>query len=311
MTSDTIGHMTDEPTKDPSDEPTAPVDSTPPPPPSEPAGVGFAALKPPGQQPPSQPPQGYQAASPPTPPPSPRPVYQYDYSRTPKGGGNAWSMLIVGGIAFALVLVAGFGGMLALGIGPFARATPSPAPTLSFSPRPTPTAAPGTPAPTGVIASPAPSPTGSVIPTIGVDPQQALLSHIPVDIADSCFVSAPDDASAILALAVCDADGGDIRVTYFQYDDHDSMFSAYSGFRIASQIEPDSGDCDDKPTWPTENIYNIGEVPAGRLLCTEELSETSLYWTDDRLNILSQATHTGGDHERLIEFWTSESGPNL
>ena len=118
-------------------------------------------------------------------------------------------------------------------------------------------------------------------------------------------------AGAILAIAVCDADGGDIRVTYFQYTNHESMFSAYSGFRIASQIEPDSGDCDDPATWPTENAYDIGDVAVGRLLCTEELSETSIYWTDDRLNILSQATHTKGDHGRLVEFWTSESGPDL
>jgi hypothetical protein len=169
-----------------------------------------------------------------------------------------------------------------------------------------------TPKPSGSIASPAPSPTDVVPSTTPIgDPVDALRSHIPPAIVDSCFVSAPEDASAIVALAVCDADGGDIRVTYFQYDDYDSMFSAYSGFRIASQIEPDSGDCDDPATWPTENGYNIGGVTAGRLLCTEELSETSLYWTDDRLNILSQATHTDGDHERLIEFWTSESGPEL
>lgn len=308
MTSDTIGHMTDEPTREPSDQPTEGTDPAPPPPPSEPSGVGFAAIGLPGQQLPATS-TGYQAASPPPPPPPSGPVYQYDYSRMPKGGGSGASMLVVGVIAFVVVLVAGVGGMFALGVGPFARATPTPAPTLV--PQPTPSTGSITPQPSGVVASPAPSPTGSVVPTIGVDPQQALLSHIPSAIADSCFVSAPEDASAIVALAVCDADGGDIRVTYFQYDNHDSMFSAYSGFRLASQIEPDSGDCDDPASWPTENSYNIGGVTAGRLLCTEELSETSLYWTDDRLNILTQATHTQGNHERLIEFWTRESGPEL
>ena len=52
----------------------------------------------------------------------------------------------------------------------------------------------------------------------------------------------------------------------------------------------------------------IGDVSAGRLLCTEELSETSIYWTDDRLNILSQATHTKGDHARLVDA-TGEREP--
>lgn len=309
MTSDTIGHMTDEPTRDPSDQPTEGADSTPPPPPSEPTGVGFAALRKPGQQPPPPPPPGPQGYQPASPPPPQGPVYQYDYSRAPKGGGSGASMLVVGAIAFVLVLVAGVGGMFALGVGPFARATLTPAPTLVA--QPTPTA--GRATPTGMIASPAPSATGGVAPSATpiADPEEALFSHIPSDIADSCFVSAPDDPGAILAIAVCDAAGGDIRVTYFQYATQESMFRAYSGFRLASEIEPDSGDCDDPATWPTENSYNIGEVTAGRLLCTEELSETSLYWTDDRLNILSQATHTEGSHERLVEFWTGESGPDL
>jgi hypothetical protein len=217
-------------------------------------------------------------------------------------------VLLVGGIAFLLVLFVGVGAMFALAVGPFAPATPTPAPTLIFQPRPT--AARATP--TGLIASPAPSPTSVAPSAPPIDqPKAALLSHIPPQIADSCLVTAPGDPGAILATAVCDADGGDIRVSYFLYATHDSMFSAYSGFRLASQIEPDSGDCDDPATWPTENSYTIGDVTVGRLLCTEELSETSLYWTDDRLNILSQATHTTGDHERLIEFWRSESGPDL
>jgi hypothetical protein len=305
--------MTDEPTKDPFDQPTQPASSTTPPsttPPSESSGVGFAAIRPPDQQAPATPPgpAGNQAAAPP--PPLPGPVYQYDYSRIPQNRGSGSSVLLVGAIAFLLVLFVGLGAMFALAVGPFARATQSPMPT--FVAQPSATAGLVTPAPTGVIASPAPSPTG-VAPSAPPNdhPKAALLSHIPPQIADSCLVTAPDDPGAILAIAVCDADGGDIRVTYFLYATYESMFSAYSGFRFASQIEPDSGDCDDPATWPTENSYQIGDVTVGRLLCTEELSETSLYWTDDRLNILSQATHTKGDHERLIEFWRRESGPDL
>jgi hypothetical protein len=228
----------------------------------------------------------------------------------PQNRGSAWSVLLVGGIAFLLVLLVGVGGLFALGVGPFAHLTPRPTATLVG--QPTQTTGLVTPKPTGVIVSPAPSPTGvgpSATPI--ADPKEALLSHIPAAIADTCFVTSPDDPGAILAIAVCDADGGDIQVSYFQYVSHEKMFSAYSGFRLASQIEPDSGDCDDPATWPTENSYDIGDVTVGRLLCTEELSETSLYWTDDRLNILSQATHTNGDYQRLIEFWTSESGPDL
>lgn len=337
--SDTIAIMTDEPTKDPADQPTEGADPTtppppppPPPPPSAPSGVGFAAIHLPGQQPPAQPlagqapgyanpyqppatPQGIPpAAYPPPPPPAyppppPGPLYQYDISRMPPSRAGGPSVLLVGGLAFLVVLAVGVGALFALGIGPFARATPRPVPTLVA--QPSPTAAPVTPKPTGVIASPAPSPTGGAAPTPSGDPKAALLSHIPDGIADSCFVTTPDSESTIVAIALCEADGGDIKVTYFQYATYDSMFLAYSGFRLASQIEPDSGDCDDPATWPTENNYNIEGVSAGRLLCTEELSETSLYWTDDRLNILSQATHTKGNHQRLINFWVRDSGPNL
>ncbi len=232
----------------------------------------------------------------------------------PPGRGSGPGVLLVGALAFGLVLLIGGAAMFALGVGPFARATARPTATLVA--QPTPTIGRGTAQPSGSVATPvatpAPSPTGSVPSATPIgDPKEALLSHIPAAIADTCLVSAPDDPGKIRAIAVCDAAGGDIRVTYFQYLDRDSMVNAYSSFRIASQIEPDSGDCDDPATWPTENSYSIGDVTAGRLLCTDELGETSLYWTDDRLNILSQATHREDDHARLISFWTSESGPNL
>ena len=305
--------MTDEPTKNPSDQPAEPDQPTapapPPTPPEEPSGVGFAAIRSPGQQAPAPAPPPAPATPPPSAPSAP-PAYQFDYSRIPVTRSQGPSILLVGALAFVLVLVAGLGSLFAFGIGPFARPTPMPAPTLVA--QPTPTAGPVTPVPSGLIASPAPSPSGlapSATP-IG-DPEEALRSHIPAAILDTCFVSAPDDPGAILAIAVCDADDGDIRVTYFQYASHDQMFSAYSGFRLASQIEPDSGDCDDPASWPTETSYRIDGVTAGRLLCTEELSETSIYWTDDRLNILSQATHEEGKYERLVDFWRSASGPDL
>ncbi|MEP7379397.1 MAG: hypothetical protein ABI725_07555, partial [Chloroflexota bacterium] len=107
------------------------------------------------------------------------------------------------------------------------------------------------------------------------------------------------------------ADDGNIALTYFQYDSYDSMFLPYEGFRLASQIEPDTGDCNDHDSWPAENGFNVGGQLAGRWLCTEALGQTSLYWTDNRLNIMSQATQTEPDYPRLIDFWVHESGPDL
>jgi hypothetical protein len=118
-------------------------------------------------------------------------------------------------------------------------------------------------------------------------------------------------SAPIIVQASCTVDDGAIEVTYFQYDSQNSMFQAYEGFRLVSEIEPDTGDCNDPTTWPAEAAYNIGDQPAGRWLCTEALDQTTIYWTDDRLNILSQATHTESNYVRLVDFWTEESGPNL
>jgi hypothetical protein len=164
-------------------------------------------------------------------------------------------------------------------------------------------------------STPAASPTGSAGPTATPIPsgdlKDALLSHIPSAIRDTCFVSVPGGGSTILALATCSADDGNIALTYFQYDSYDSMFLPYEGFRLASQIEPDTGDCNDHASWPAENGFNISGTLAGRWLCTEALGATTIYWTDNRLNILSQATQTVPDYGRLVDFWVHESGPDL
>jgi len=138
---------------------------------------------------------------------------------------------------------------------------------------------------------------------------QQLMGHVPSQIAGSCFPS--PGAEPILAQATCSADDGAIELTYFLYDSDESMFLAYEGSRLISEIEPSTGSCSDPTTWPAENGYTIGGQPAGRWLCTEALGEASIYWTDTRLNILSQATHTTADYARLLDFWINESGPNL
>ena len=314
-------------------------------PPTEPSGVGFAAIRLPGEQPPPpmQPapppgPMGYQPPTgvggpppgppsytppapgyvPPPPPPPPGAVYRYDYAGMPKNRGGGPPLLLVGIIGLALVLLLGVGGMLALGVGPFARPTPTliaqASPTAAPLATPTPTSTPPHPGP-----SFPPSPTGSVGPTGSAGPTATpipsgdvtdlLLSHIPPPIRPTCVVTA--GSGKIVALATCSADDGNIALTYFQYDSYDSMFNTYEGFRLASQIEPDSGDCQNHDSWPTENGFNIGGQLAGRWLCTEALGATSIYWTDNRLNILGQADQTQPDYPRLVDFWVHESGPDL
>ena len=184
----------------------------------------------------------------------------------------------------------------------------TPTSTAQASPTaPIPTPRPVTPAPTILGTPPLPTPTGTPIPS--GDWTDILLSHVPKAIHPTCTGTADD--GPILARADCSVDDGNIQVTYFQYDGYDSMFNKYDSYRIASQIEPGTGDCRDHDSWPTEDGFNISGQLAGRWLCTEALGATSIYWTDNRLNILGQATQTVPDYNRFVQFWLHESGPDL
>ncbi len=313
--------------------------------------TGFAALTPPANPPGPPPPLGYGGPPPSygaPPPPSygapPPPVYGgpppgygapppsygtpplYGYGGPPPSRGGP-SLILIGGLTLLLVLVVGVGVMFALQLGPFAGPAPTlvarptlpppiTTPLVTAKPLATATLAP-TVAPTsgatstaGPTATPTVGPTAppaTVVPSGDVAAQ--LLVHVPEPIRPGCFAS--PGTAPILAIASCTADSGEIVLTYFQYDGQQSMSTAYEGFRLISQIEPDTGSCNDPASWPAENDYTVSQQPAGRWLCTEALGSTTIYWTDSRLNILSAATHTTSDHARLVDFWVDESGPYL
>ena len=153
------------------------------------------------------------------------------------------------------------------------------------------------------------TPTGTLLPTgtpIG-DITQQLLRHVPTAIQPTCLTT--PGTAPILARADCNADDGDIHVSYLIYDGEQAMLEDYEGYRLISGIEPSSGNCTDPRTWPAENAYSVAGRPAGRWLCTDATGETTIYWTDDRLKILSQASHMLEDHARIIDFWVREAGP--
>ncbi len=91
------------------------------------------------------------------------------------------------------------------------------------------------------------------------------------------------------------------------------MGAAYQAFVETAQIEPDTGDCSLGASWPTENGYRVGGTAVGRYLCIDTGIDPavtpSIYWTDDRFNILARASHGTGDRDRLVSFWTGEAGP--
>lgn len=231
-------------------------------------------------------------------------------------GIGAPSPILIGGLALLLVLVLGAGAMFAFNLGPFAQPTP----TNSAYPSPTnPLATPSTrpSATVGPTITPAASPQLSPTPNLGPTPTPipsgdviaVLLSHVPSEIADSCTTTRGE--GKVLARARCSARDGKIQLTYFLYADHDSMFATYDGFRQASQIEPNTGNCNNPQSWPAESDFAISGEPSGRFLCTEAMGATTIYWTDNRLNIFSEATDTEADHARLVDFWVHDSGPNL
>jgi hypothetical protein len=230
------------------------------------------------------------------------------------------SLIVIGGVTLLLVLAIGVVALFALNLGPFAGPTPTPTPTRVAQPSPTIPLATPSPRPSATVgstATPAPSPQLSPTPNVGPtatpipsgDAIYVLLSHVPNEIVDSCTTTTGE--GKVLARAKCSARDGKIEVTYFLYADFDSMFATYEGFREASQIERNSGNCNNPASWPAESDFAISGEPSGRFLCTEASGATTIYWTDSRLNIFSEATDTESDHARLVAFWVHDSGPNL
>lgn len=87
------------------------------------------------------------------------------------------------------------------------------------------------------------------------------------------------------------------------------MDAAYKTLRDRAQIEPDTGSCEDHNTWPAEGSYKVENEPAGRRLCADQPGSSTIYWTDDRLTILSTAATSTGDYAGLLQFWMNEAGP--
>ena len=238
---------------------------------------------------------------PPTPPAPPS---------EPSGVGGP-SLILIAGLATVLILVASVGALLVFNLGPFAQPTPTragqPSPTFPLAtPSPQASATSASTATPGASATASAGPTATPIPS--GDFIAVLLSHIPSEIVGSCTTTTGE--GKVHARAKCSARDGNIEVTYLLYTDRDSMFATYDGFRDASQIEPNSGNCNNPQTWPAEGDFAISGEPSGRFLCTDALGATTIYWTDNRLNILSQATDTESDHDRLVDFWVHDSGPN-
>jgi hypothetical protein len=155
-----------------------------------------------------------------------------------------------------------------------------------------------------------PTSAGSVppttIPSAGT-PEAALLVHVPDAIRPTCTTTPGVDD--VLASADCTSVDGALTVTYVQYASAAPMNQAYGDAVGRSQIEPNTGSCEEHDTWPAESSYDVDGELAGRRLCTDNPGSPTIVWTYDSLAIISQAASQGGDAAGLVEFWTTEAGP--
>lgn len=212
-------------------------------------------------------------------------------------------------------------GIVVLGMGPFApRATDQPTPgsiaQQSGQPTPGPTVAATNPT-NSTFPSPTTPATSSPPATPGT-PTDVLLGHVPQAFRGSCTPGT--FAEPAVAAITCAAENATINVTYTLYADQPSAAAQYDSSVIAAGIEGNSGRCytrnDDgrfvatRSRWPSENGYTINDEPVGRYLCYETgAGVPSIAWTDDRLYILAVAMSSGGDIDRLVDFWANEAGP--
>src|SRR5262245_14873459 len=157
--------------------------------------------------------------------------------------------------------------------------------------------------PTDAPLTAPPTPDGSLTP------EQALVAHVPEPIRSSCTVEPGNGRAALVA--TCSADGGGLTITYLEFATAEDMAAAFANRLALSQIEPSTGRCEDQATWPSESEYSLGGAILGRRLCTDQPGTPTIYWTDDRLNIMGEAAVVSDavSVERLIQFWTDESGP--
>lgn len=179
------------------------------------------------------------------------------------------------------------------------------APTSAVSPNSSSVPSSASPA----LASPTlrPTPGGSIVEPSAGTPEAALLAHVPDAIRPTCSSGVSTDGSA-QALVNC-VPSATVAVSYTQYADANGMDASYEQIFSALEIDRDSGSCEDHSTWPAESSYDVEGAPAGRRVCVDAAGTATIYWTDDRLLILSTANSPSADADALLNFWTNEAGP--
>lgn len=265
-------------------------------------------------------PQNPRGAPRPTPPPATPSSSPGYVPLQPLGSGGPTNRRL-SPVALAVVAIVAIGilALILFALMNSSSPTKTPAPTHSAQtsstrPSSTPsrtstTKTPTTTASASAAASASAGPTASLASSVAPAPgYDEFLLHVPESIRATCAAGTldPPDPTTLFNTRCTAADG--IVVAYTQYATADDMNAVYQDVFTRTQIDAESGSCEDQQTWPAESSYAVEGQLAGRRLCTDDPTP-SILWTYDALSILSQATTESTDAAALIEFWTTEAGP--
>jgi hypothetical protein len=143
---------------------------------------------------------------------------------------------------------------------------------------------------------------------------EALLVHVPAEIADGCSPANTDGADGVVAGVACNAmgpDGSFISVFYEEYETEAKMQRAHADARAESgDGATDGGECVDGD--PGTGTWSIGGETVGQYLCYMSFGTPTLNWTYTDLRILAEASNTDSDSadgfDELWRWW-EEAGP--
>ena len=140
--------------------------------------------------------------------------------------------------------------------------------------------------------------------------EAALLEFVPELFRDSCVRPFGEGVDVVADVDCFPTDMGADQVGYNQFATLEIMDQSYDTTRDFLEVPASQGQCADAAQWPADGRYSIGDVSAGRIMCTDTFTGSSIiWWTDELLNIKSVAISTDGDRDALYEFWVNKSGP--
>jgi S1-C subfamily serine protease len=136
-----------------------------------------------------------------------------------------------------------------------------------------------------------------------------VLASVPEDIRPTCEESPPADwpREAIASVKCVPGSGVDV-IWYDLFATPEDMDEYY--FAVVTEngrTRSSGGPCNRRPG---EVTFEVGDQPAGRLVCYRRDDSVWFVWKTNDLLTVSTAARTGDNHRPIYEFWTT-AGPLL